>query len=107
MLDRGVSRTYCLAVILVFHVKGVGLMSTNLQKILQSVFLLFFFHLRPYLLDGGLSLLAVDIDGYPAGAALCHNCRKFCDNWNPFQFFRISQIRETFITDLVIILVMC
>ncbi len=29
-------------------------------------------HFRPYLLDGGLHLLAVDVDGYPAGAALCH-----------------------------------
>ena len=27
---------------------------------------------RPYLLDGGLSLLAVDVDGYPAGTALCN-----------------------------------
>jgi hypothetical protein len=25
------------------------------------------------LLDGGLHLLAVDVDGYPAGAALCHD----------------------------------
>ena len=29
-------------------------------------------HFRPCLLDGGLHLLAVDVDGYPAGAALCH-----------------------------------
>jgi len=29
-------------------------------------------HLGTYLLDGGLHLLAVDVDGYPAGAALCH-----------------------------------
>ena len=29
-------------------------------------------HLGTYLLDGGLQLLAVDVDGYPAGAALCH-----------------------------------
>ena len=29
-------------------------------------------HFRPYLLDGGLNLLAIDVDGYPAGAALCH-----------------------------------
>ena len=29
-------------------------------------------HLETYPLDGGLHLLAVDIDGYPAGAALCH-----------------------------------
>jgi hypothetical protein len=29
-------------------------------------------HFRPYLLDGGFHLLAVDVDGYPAGAALCH-----------------------------------
>ena len=29
-------------------------------------------HFRPYLLDGDLHLLAVDVDGYPAGAALCH-----------------------------------
>ena len=25
-------------------------------------------HFRPYLLDGGLHLLAVDVDRYPAGA---------------------------------------
>ena len=31
-----------------------------------------FVHLRPNLLDGGFHLLAVDVDGYPAGAALCH-----------------------------------
>ena len=30
-------------------------------------------HFRPNLLDGGLHLLAVDVDGYPAGAALCHS----------------------------------
>ncbi|MCQ2275802.1 MAG: hypothetical protein MJZ87_02470 [Bacteroidales bacterium] len=30
-------------------------------------------HLRPYLFDGGLHLLAVDVDGNPAGAAFCHN----------------------------------
>ena len=29
-------------------------------------------HLGTYLLDGGFHLLAVDVDGYPAGAALCH-----------------------------------
>ena len=29
-------------------------------------------HFHPYLLDGGLHLLAVDVDGYPSGAALCH-----------------------------------
>ena len=29
-------------------------------------------HLGTYLLDGGLHLLAVYEDGYPAGAALCH-----------------------------------
>ena len=29
-------------------------------------------HFRPYLLDGGLHLLSVDVDGYPAGVALCH-----------------------------------
>ena len=29
----------------------------------------------PYLLDGGLHLLAVDVDGYPAGAALCHEVK--------------------------------
>ena len=29
-------------------------------------------HLGTYLLDGGLHLLAVDVDGYPSGAALCH-----------------------------------
>ena len=31
-----------------------------------------FVHLRPNLLDGGFHLLAVDVDGYSAGAALCH-----------------------------------
>ena len=31
-----------------------------------------FVHLRPNLLDGGFHLLAVNVDGYPAGAALCH-----------------------------------
>ena len=29
-------------------------------------------HLGTYLLDRGFDLLAVDVDGYPAGAALCH-----------------------------------
>ena len=40
-------------------------------------------HFRPYLLDGGLHLLAVDVDGYPAGAALCHKpvvCGIDCTN---------------------------
>ena len=31
-----------------------------------------FVHLRPNLLDGGFHLLAVNVDGYPAGAARCH-----------------------------------
>lgn len=33
-----------------------------------TVLFTFDVHFRPYLLDGGLHLLAVDIDGYPAGA---------------------------------------
>ena len=40
-------------------------------------------HFRPYLLDGGLHLFAVDVDGYPAGAALCHKlvvCGKDASN---------------------------
>ena len=40
-------------------------------------------HERTYLLDGGLHLLAVDVDGYPAGAALCHKpivCGKDASN---------------------------
>ena len=37
-------------------------------------------HFRPYLLDGGLHLLAVDVDGYPAGAALCHRLM-FWQRW--------------------------
>ena len=32
-------------------------------------------HLGTYLLDGGFHLLAVDVDGYPAGAALCINVK--------------------------------
>ena len=41
VLARGVPRIYCLAVILVLHGEGVGLMSTKLQNFLHSVFLLF------------------------------------------------------------------
>ena len=37
-------------------------------------------HLGTYLLDGGLHLLAVDVDGYPAGAALCHRLM-FWQRW--------------------------
>lgn len=40
-------------------------------------------HLGTYLLDGGLHLLAVDVDSYPAGAALCHKlvvCGKDASN---------------------------
>ena len=73
LLARGVSRIYCQAVIFVLHGEGVGLVSTKLQKFLHSVVLLFVFQLRPYLLDGGFHLPAVDVDGYPAGAVLCHN----------------------------------
>ena len=32
-------------------------------------------HLGTYLLDGGLHLLAVDVDGYPSGAASCHDVK--------------------------------
>ena len=37
-------------------------------------------HFHPYLLGEGLHLLAVDVDGYPAGAALCHDV-KFWQRW--------------------------
>ena len=40
-------------------------------------------HFGANLLDGGLHLLAVDVDGYPAGAALCHKpvvCGKDASN---------------------------
>ena len=46
-------------------------------------------HLGTYLLDGGLHLLAVDVDGYPAGAGLCHDV-KF---WQRC-FKRPSQVRD-------------
>ncbi len=32
-------------------------------------------HLGTYLLVGGLHFLAVDVDGYPSGAASCHDVK--------------------------------
>ena len=32
-------------------------------------------HFGAYLFDGGIDFLAVDVDGYPAGAALCHDVK--------------------------------
>ena len=71
LLARPVSRTYCLAIILVFHVEDVGFMSTKIQIISIPV-AFFFIHFRLCQLARGLHLLAVDVDGCPAGAALCH-----------------------------------
>jgi len=45
-------------------------MGTKVQ--IFSIFFSFLVRSCSYLLARGLHLLAVDVDGYPAGAALCH-----------------------------------
>ena len=49
-------------------------------------------HFRPYPLDGALHLLAVDVDGYPAGAALCH--RLMSGQRRPKLASHLRQLRE-------------
>ena len=62
VMERGVSRTYCLAVILVFHGEWCRLYGYKITKISSFCFSFVCFF-RPYLFDGGLHLLAVDVDG--------------------------------------------
>jgi hypothetical protein len=52
------------------HGKKAGFRGAKVQ--IFSILFFLFRSFLPYLLDGGLHLLAVDVDGSPAGAVLCH-----------------------------------
>ena len=93
-LARGVSRIYCLTVILVLHGEGVGLQVQNYKLFFILCFFCLFFHFRPYLLDGDLHLLAVDVDGYPAGAALCHKPVVLWKKWSKLSVSDRKKVKE-------------
>ena len=50
-----------------------GFIGAKVQIFSMQVAFFFLVRFYPYLLAGGLRFPSVDIDGYPVGAAHCHN----------------------------------